>query len=344
MSCIIRLANQTDVPAILVIYNHAIINTTAVYQPQTYKERLAWYEQKLAAGYPVIVAIADEQVVGFATYGPFRPWPAYKYTVEHSVYVHPEHQHQGIGSLLLKEIIRLAGEKEYKTLIAGIDSANPHSISLHKKNGFQQVGTIKNAGYKFDSWLDLVFYQLELPGPRKPTTKPLLFVVQQHHAMHMHWDFRLEMDGVLVSWAIPEGPCTDPRIERLTFRVEDHVYGYKDFEGIIPGSDYGSGKVIIWDQGEYEPQNVAVVGQLHETWLAAGKLEFTLYGDKLKGSWILTRTPEKLYGEETWFLSKKPDQYAGSGEIVQDRPQSVVSGKTVAEVSEQDGIFNLNDY
>ncbi|HZK23978.1 MAG TPA: DNA polymerase ligase N-terminal domain-containing protein [Oscillospiraceae bacterium] len=174
--------------------------------------------------------------------------------------------------------------------------------------------------------------------------KSLLFVVQQHHAMFMHWDFRLEMDGVLVSWSIPDGPCTEPQIERLTFRVEDHVYGYKDFEGVIPGNDFSSGKVIVWDQGEYKPHNLEAVVQLHETWLAAGKLEFTLYGEKLQGRWSLTRTPEKLYGEETWFLSKGKDQYACSGEIVKECPKSVVSGKTVDEVSVKDGIFNLNNY
>ncbi|HZK23977.1 MAG TPA: GNAT family N-acetyltransferase [Oscillospiraceae bacterium] len=171
MSCTIRSATYEDLRDILAIYNHAILNTTAVYHyhPHTYTERLAWYEQKFAAGLPVLVAIAEEQVMGFATYGPFRPWPAYKYTIEHSLYVHPEHQHKGVGSLLLKEIIRVAGENEYKTLIAGIDSSNIQSMMLHKKNGFQQVGVISKAGYKFDHWLDLVFYQLELPGPQKPT-------------------------------------------------------------------------------------------------------------------------------------------------------------------------------
>ena len=166
--------------------------------------------------------------------------------------------------------------------------------------------------------------------------KSLLFVVQQHQAMFMHWDFRLEMDGVLVSWSIPDGPCTDPRTERLCFRVEDHVYGYKDFEGSIPGNDYSSGKVIIWDRGEYNPHNIEAACRLHETWLAAGRLEFTLYGEKLNGSWLLTRTPEKMYGEETWLLRKVQDQYAAGGEIVQECPRSVVSGKTVEEVTAAD--------
>ncbi len=174
--------------------------------------------------------------------------------------------------------------------------------------------------------------------------KPLLFVVQQHHATHMHWDFRLEMDGVLVSWAIPKGPSIDPQVKRLSFRVEDHVYGYKDFEGIIPGNDYGSGKVIIWDRGEYLPLGVDPQPNLHQTWLAKGILEFELKGKKIKGGWNLIRTAKRLYGEDSWLLIKKKDEYAGKGEIVYDLPNSVVSGKTIAEVTADDGVFRLEDY
>ncbi|NLZ92456.1 MAG: DNA ligase [Firmicutes bacterium] len=174
--------------------------------------------------------------------------------------------------------------------------------------------------------------------------KPLLFVVQQHHATHMHWDFRLEMDDVLVSWAIPKGPSTDPQTKRLSFRVEDHVYGYKDFEGIIPGNDYGSGKVIIWDRGEYLPLGRYSQQNLHQTWLDSGKLEFELKGQKLKGGWNLIRTSKRLYGEDTWLLIKKKDQYASTGEIVHDLPNSVVSGKTIAEITARDGVFRLGDY
>ncbi|MCR3923584.1 MAG: DNA ligase, partial [Firmicutes bacterium] len=140
--------------------------------------------------------------------------------------------------------------------------------------------------------------------------KPLLFVVQQHHATHMHWDFRLEMEGVFVSWAIPKGPCADAKVKRLAFRVEDHVYGYKDFEGIIPGNDYGSGKVIIWDQGEYEPHEIEATSDLHQNWISRGKLQFSLKGNKLKGEWVLVRTAKRLYGEDTWLLIKRKDSHA----------------------------------
>ncbi len=174
--------------------------------------------------------------------------------------------------------------------------------------------------------------------------KTLLFVVQQHHATHMHWDFRLEMDGVLVSWAVPKGPSIRPSEKRLAIRVEDHVYGYKDFEGVIPGNDYGSGKVIIWDRGEYKPKDVDPECNLHDKWLSGGVLEFTLYGSKLKGDWVLVKTKKRLYGEDSWLLIKKNDSYAGSGNIVEMCPNSVLSGKTVDQINEEDGLFDPKNY
>ncbi|MCR3923585.1 MAG: GNAT family N-acetyltransferase [Firmicutes bacterium] len=165
------MAEITDISHILEIYNHAITETTAVYHYKTHslKERVEWYEKKLEEGYPVIVALLDNEVVGFATYGPFRMWPAYKYTIEHSVYVHPYQQRRGIGSALLKEIMRMAKEREYATMVAGIDASNKYSIAMHERLGFQYAGLIKKAGYKFGRWLDLAFYQVEFPGPTIPT-------------------------------------------------------------------------------------------------------------------------------------------------------------------------------
>jgi bifunctional non-homologous end joining protein LigD len=174
--------------------------------------------------------------------------------------------------------------------------------------------------------------------------KELLFVVQQHQAMYLHWDFRLEMDGLLVSWALPDGPSINPKEKRLAFRVEDHDFRYKDFEGIIPGNDYASGKVLIWDRGSYEPQNAGTVCNLHEKWLSTGRLELTLHGTKLKGAWIIYRTAAKLYGEDTWCLCKKADTFSGTVEIVTAAPRSVVSGKTIGEITAADGVFDLNNY
>lgn len=166
----IRPATLNDLEEILAIYNDAIVNTTAVYSyhAQTLEDRKAWFEQKQADGYPVVVFDVDGHVAGFATFGPFRAWPAYKYSIEHSVYVNTDYRKQGIGRKLLQAIIDLAKAGEYKTLVAGIDAANDKSIWLHEKLGFTHSGTVRNAGYKFERWLDLAFYQLDLDGPETP--------------------------------------------------------------------------------------------------------------------------------------------------------------------------------
>lgn len=166
----IRQATPSDLEAILAIYNDAIIHTTAVYSyhAQTLEDRNSWFVQKQTDGYPVIVYEVEGTVAGFATFGPFRAWPAYKYSIEHSVYVNSDYRKRGIGRALLQELITLATAGEYKTLIAGIDATNEQSILLHKSLGFTHAGTIRNAGYKFERWLDLAFYQLDLEGPKHP--------------------------------------------------------------------------------------------------------------------------------------------------------------------------------
>lgn len=167
----IRFATESDLEAILAIYNDAILNTTAVY---TYKEkdlqeRNEWFLAKREKGYPIWVYEKEHRVAGFATYGSFREWPAYKYTVEHSIYVHKDFRNYGIGTSLLKTLIEDANEKGYATIVAGIDASNANSIHLHEKLGFSSVGIVKKAGYKFGQWLDLAFYQLMLSDPANPT-------------------------------------------------------------------------------------------------------------------------------------------------------------------------------
>jgi len=167
----IRDMQEKDLPEVLDIYNDAIIHTTAVYSytPQTLEDRKLWYQQKVENNYPVLVFEENDAVMGFATYGPFRPWPGFKYTIEHSVYVHKDFRKKGIGTKLLKALIAAAESQEYATLIAGIDAENKKSILAHEKLGFYHAGTIKRAGYKFEKWLDLSFYQLDLTGPSHPT-------------------------------------------------------------------------------------------------------------------------------------------------------------------------------
>lgn len=167
----IRQAVENDLYKILEIYNDAILNTTAVYtyKVQTLEDRTLWFHQKKEDGFPVLVFEENNIVIGFATFGPFRAWPAYKYTIEHSVYVHNGYKHHGIGTALIKEIIRIADERKFVTIVAGIDAFNENSLKMHEKLGFEYSGTIRRAGFKFGKWLDLTFYQLNLSGPENPT-------------------------------------------------------------------------------------------------------------------------------------------------------------------------------
>ncbi len=161
MAIDLRRAEQDDVAAIREIYNDAISNTTAVYsyEPVTLEERLAWFDGKRSAGLPVLVADLAGDVVGFATYGPFRAWPAYLYTAEHSVYVGAARRGQGVGKALLSAVLAEASAGGLHTLVAGIDADNAASLRLHESLGFERVAHFREVGYKFDRFLDLVFMQ-----------------------------------------------------------------------------------------------------------------------------------------------------------------------------------------
>ncbi len=128
-----------------------------------------WFELKREGGFPVIgVENESGTLVGFASYGTFRAWPAFKYSAEHSIYIHPDHRGNGLGSILIEALIEKARIQNYHLLIGGIDTENRASIKLHNKFGFKHAGTIREAGFKFGKWLDLAFYQLTLDTPVKP--------------------------------------------------------------------------------------------------------------------------------------------------------------------------------
>jgi L-amino acid N-acyltransferase YncA len=157
--------------AILAIFNEAIANSTALYdyQSRTDTDMATWFESKARRNYPVICAENDAgELLGFASYGQFRERPAYKYTVEHSVYVDSRFRGQGIGRVLLESIIEAAEKQEFHVLVGGIDASNSVSIRLHEKLGFEPCGIVRQAGYKFGRWLDLAFYQLILRTPAEP--------------------------------------------------------------------------------------------------------------------------------------------------------------------------------
>jgi len=170
MNTIIRRAVASDLPQMLEIYNDVILHTTAVYsyEPHTIEMREAWFEERIKKCFPVFVAEVDGNIAGFSSYGPFRVWPAYKYTVENSVYVHQGHRGKGIAKLLLEPLIKDAKEKNYHAMIAGIDSSNEASIKLHTQFGFVQVAHFKEVGYKFGRWLDLKFFELIFETPAEP--------------------------------------------------------------------------------------------------------------------------------------------------------------------------------
>ena len=157
--------------------------------------------------------------------------------------------------------------------------------------------------------------------------KPLSFVIQKHNARNLHYDFRLELDGALLSWAVPKGPSLDPSQKRLAIHVDDHPLSYGGFEGSIPAGQYGAGDVIVWDRGVWQPH-----GDPHTAY-AAGKLTFTLVGQKLSGDWALVRTHLKGRGaQEQWLLIKEKDAQARAAadyDIVQAEPDSVLSGADV---------------
>jgi len=161
---IIREAEHRDLPIILEIMNEAITNTTSIYDYGIRTKQFSenWFDKKRLDKMPVFVCEANDATVAYGSYGIFRAWDAYKYSVEHSIYVHKDFRGQGIGKKLLISLIDRARKDGYHTMIAGVDASNTNSCDFHKKLGFQEIGKFREVGYKFDRWLDLVFLQLML--------------------------------------------------------------------------------------------------------------------------------------------------------------------------------------
>ena len=168
------------------------------------------------------------------------------------------------------------------------------------------------------------------PGPEEKTSElGNIFVVQKHRATQLHYDFRLEADGVLKSWAVPKGPSMDPAVKRLAMQVEDHPVDYAHFEGVIPEGEYGGGTVMVWDSGIYAPEKDESVSRA----LAKGELKFAVLGKKLKGGFVLVRTRDRQ-----WLLMKHKDEYAAEGEdIAETQPYSVLTKRTLSEIAEDEG-------
>ncbi len=161
---------------------------------------------------------------------------------------------------------------------------------------------------------------------KRASSKRLKFVIQQHASRAMHYDFRIEIDGVMVSWAVPKGPSLNPKTKRLAIMTEDHPIEYNKFEGIIPKGEYGAGAVIVWDRGTYK--NLRDVSM--KTALKQGMIEIFLYGKRLKGGFALVRTAPKSAEKSRWLLIKMRDDYAHARRNpVSSQPESVKTGKTI---------------
>ena len=169
-------------------------------------------------------------------------------------------------------------------------------------------------------------------GPDRKSGR-LIFVVQKHRATNLHYDFRLQWGGALLSWAVPKGPSLDPAVKRLAMQVEDHPIDYAGFEGVIPEGEYGGGTVMVWDNGTWEPEVEDVDAALQK-----GDLKFTLHGKKLKGSWVLVRT--RGYGrssDKSWLLIKHRDQFASTADITIEKPRSVISKRLLEDIARDGG-------
>lgn len=171
--CVIRAARVADVAAICAIYNQVIATSTAIYsfEPSSLEEHVAWFETRIAAGFPVLVAEREASVLGFASFGAFRgAWPGYRYSVEHSVHVRADCRGQGIGPRLVTALFPLAVAQGKHVIIGAIDAANSASLLMHERLGFERVAQFREVGHKFGRWLDLVFVQrfLDAPGAARP--------------------------------------------------------------------------------------------------------------------------------------------------------------------------------
>ena len=191
------------------------------------------------------------------------------------------------------------------------------------------------------------FEETPEPPPKVEKKSAHRFVVQKHRATRLHYDFRLEMDGVLKSWAVPKGPSLDPADKRLAMQVEDHPVSYFDFEGIIPEGNYGAGTVMVWDLGTWQPLSPTPVNGKYvpgtdaeaSAMLAKGDLKFRLTGKRLKGDFALVRMRSRRPGSKgtEWLLIKKHDEYAVEGFDIEKYDASVLTNRTMAQIGGDEG-------
>ncbi|HET7041926.1 MAG TPA: DNA polymerase ligase N-terminal domain-containing protein [Gemmatimonadales bacterium] len=186
------------------------------------------------------------------------------------------------------------------------------------------------------------FSRTREPAGRVPKARgaTLHFVIQKHEASHLHYDFRLELDGVMKSWAVPKGPSLDPSVRRLAMEVEDHPISYNTFEGTIPEGEYGGGTVMLWDRGTYEAEDGGGVESLRRGY-EKGDLKFVLHGKRLQGGWVLVRMQRP--GRPQWLLIKHRDRYADSkADVTRDNTTSVTTRRTMDQIASGRRVWHSN--
>jgi bifunctional non-homologous end joining protein LigD len=204
----------------------------------------------------------------------------------------------------------------------GARSGRPKLSEYRRKRNFSKTPEPAGGG--------VVLRTKAATAARKRAPK-LQFVVQKHAASHLHFDFRLELDGVMKSWAVPKGPSYDPKVRRLAMEVEDHPIEYNTFEGTIPQGEYGGGTVMLWDRGTYEAEDGGGVESLREGY-ARGDLKFVLHGKRLHGGWVLVRMQRP--GRPQWLLIKHRDEFARSDhDVVDEQTTSVTTGRSMEEIA-----------
>jgi bifunctional non-homologous end joining protein LigD len=210
-----------------------------------------------------------------------------------------------------------------------------------KRSSAQKAGPLAKPGAAAEPKLSEYrrkrdFTRTEEPaGGAARAGKKLAFVIQKHAASHLHYDLRLELDGVMKSWAVPKGPSLDPSVKRLAMEVEDHPIEYNTFEGTIPKGEYGGGTVMLWDRGTYtyggtDPEPLEGLRRGY----AKGDFKFILQGKRLRGSWVLVRTRRGEKGRSQWLLIKHRDEYAAESDVTAEYQTSVATGRTMEEIAE----------
>jgi bifunctional non-homologous end joining protein LigD len=215
-------------------------------------------------------------------------------------------------------------------------SARGATKSTSKGNGASRAVPLAEYNRKRD------FSRTAEPTGKVPkrTAKALHFVVQKHAASHLHYDFRLELDGVMKSWAVPKGPSLDPSVRRLAMEVEDHPISYNTFEGTIPAGEYGGGTVMLWDRGTYEAADGGGLESLRRGY-EKGDLKFILHGQRLRGSWVLVRMQRP--GRPQWLLVKHRDEEADPArDVTEEESTSVVSDRSMDEIAGGRRVWHSN--